>query len=130
MHRDGLPGVAEVAMQSGYYAGRRIRRRLDGGRPTGPFRYRDLGGAAYLARGRAVVSVGRVHVSGFLGWLAWLFIHIGFLTGYRNRAGAVLTWAATFARETRRERTFTVQEVGSLHRLYAGGAGDQRTVAS
>jgi NADH:ubiquinone reductase (H+-translocating) len=130
MDRDGLPGVAEVAMQSGHYVGRRIRRRLDGGRPTGPFRYRDLGGAAYLARGRAVVSVGRLHATGFPGWLGWLFIHIAFLTGYRNRVGAVLTWAVTFIRDARRERTFTTREIGSLHDLYAGGVADRRTSAS
>jgi NADH dehydrogenase len=131
MDRDGLPGVAEVAMQSGLYAGRRIRRRLAGRGTARPFRYRDLGSAAYLARGRAVVSVGRVHLAGLPAWLVWLFIHIAFLTGYRNRAGAVLTWAVTFARESRRERIFTMRQIGSLHDLYAKPVGpDHRTIAS
>ena len=131
MDGGGLPGVAEVAMQSGRYVGRSIRRRLDGVPPAGPFRYHDLGSAAYLARGRAVVSVGPVHLAGFLGWLIWLFIHLAFLTGYRNRIGALLTWAVTFARDSRRERTFTTRQIGSLHDLYASPAGpDQRTVAS
>jgi NADH:ubiquinone reductase (H+-translocating) len=131
MNRDGLPGVAEVAMQSGLYAGRRIRRRLEGNPMTTPFRYHDLGSAAYLARGRAVVSVGSLHLAGFPAWLVWLFIHIAFLTGYRNRVGAVLTWAVTFARESRRERTFTTGEIGSLHDLYATPAGaEHRTAAS
>jgi NADH dehydrogenase len=130
MDRAGLPGVAEVAMQSGLYVGRRIRRRLEG-RPSGPFRYHDLGSAAYLARGRAVVSVGRVHLSGLPAWLVWLFIHIAFLTGYRNRVGAVLTWAVTFARDARRERTFTTRQISSLHDLYAApGASDRPTIAS
>jgi NADH dehydrogenase len=115
-------------MQSGLYVGRRIRRRLEGGRPARPFRYHDLGSAAYLARGRAVVSAGPVHLAGFPGWLVWLFIHIAFLTGYRNRVGAVLTWAVTFARDARRERTFTTRQIGSLHDLYA--APDRRTFAS
>jgi len=126
MAHDDLPGVAEVAMQSGLYAGRRIRRRLTGAGPTGPFRYRDLGSAAYLARGRAVVSVGRVHLAGFPAWLIWLFIHIAFLTGYRNRVGAVLSWAVTFTRDARRERTFTTREIGSLHDLYTVPAAPQR----
>jgi NADH dehydrogenase len=131
MDRDGLPGVAEVAMQSGLYAGRRIRQRLAGTGTARPFRYRDLGSAAYLARGRAVVSVGRVHLAGLPAWLVWLFIHIAFLTGYRNRVGAVLTWAVTFARESRRERTFTTRQIESLHDLYAKPVGpDQRTIAS
>ena len=58
-----------------------------------PFRYRDLGSAAYISRGRAVVSVGRIHASGFIGWLGWLGIHLTFLTTFRNRLGALLTWA-------------------------------------
>jgi NADH:ubiquinone reductase (H+-translocating) len=131
MSHDDLPGVAEVAMQSGLYTGRRIRRRLSGGRPTGPFRYHDLGSAAYLARGRAVVSVGPVHLAGLPAWLVWLFIHIAFLTGYRNRVGAVLTWAVTFTRDARRERAFTTREIGSLHDLYAmPAAPEHRGVAS
>ena len=52
-----------------------------------------------------------MHLAGFPGWLVWLFIHIAFLTGYRNRVGAVLTWAVTFARDSRRERTFTTREI-------------------
>src|SRR4051794_13481413 len=126
MSHDDLPGVAEVAMQSGLYTGRRIRRRLSGGRPTGPFRYHDLGSAAYIARGRAVVSLGPLHLAGFLAWLIWLFIHIAFLTGYRNRVGAVLSWAVTFTRDARRERTFTTREIGSLHDLYAAPAAPGR----
>jgi NADH:ubiquinone reductase (H+-translocating) len=58
MSLDKLPGVAEVAMQSGLYVGRRIRRQVAGQQPVKPFRYHDLGSAAYLSRGRAVVSAG------------------------------------------------------------------------
>ena len=112
-------------MQSGWYTGRRIRRTIGKGRPTRPFRYHDLGSAAYLARGRAVISVGRLHTAGFLGWLGWLFIHIAFLTGYRNRVGAVLTWAVTFARDSRKERIFPTRRIESLRTLYA--APDRRT---
>ena len=111
MSLDGLPGVAEVAMQSGLYAGRRIRRRLGGHHPDRPFRYFDLGSAAYLSRYNAVVSAGPLRFAGFPGWLAWLFIHIAFLTGYRNRVGAVLTWSFAFARDVRRERTFTIDDM-------------------
>ena len=124
MNRPGLPAVAEVAMQSGWYTGRRIRRRIGNHGPPPPFRYHDLGSAAYLARGRAVVSVGPLRFAGFLGWLTWLFIHIAFLTGYRNRVGAVLTWAVTFARDSRRERIVTTRRIESLRNLYA--ASDRR----
>jgi NADH:ubiquinone reductase (H+-translocating) len=119
MSLDGLPGVAEVAMQGGLYAGRYIRHAAEG-RPFGtPFRYRDLGSAAYISRGNAVVSVGKLHFSGFIGWWVWLFVHIGFLTGYRNRVGAILSWWFAFTRDLRRERTYTVREVGIVRDVYA-----------
>jgi NADH dehydrogenase len=106
-----LPGVAEVAMQSGLYTGRRLRRRAAGNMAEKPFRYHDLGSAAYISRGRAVVSAGPLKVGGFAGWIIWLFIHIAFLTGYRNRIGALLTWWLAFARNLRRERAFTTQQL-------------------
>jgi NADH:ubiquinone reductase (H+-translocating) len=104
-----LPGVAEVAMQAGFFAGRRIRSVEAGDAWDKTFRYRDLGSAAYISRGRAVVSVGPVHVAGLLGWAAWLGIHLMFLTSFRNRLGALLTWGLTFTREARRERAFSLQ---------------------
>jgi NADH dehydrogenase len=120
-----LPGVAEVAMQSGLYAGRRVRHELTGEGQVKPFRYIDLGSAAYIARGNAVVSAGRLQLSGFPGWVVWLFIHIAFLTGYRNRAGAILTWWVAFTRDVRRERAYTTREVGRVRDVYhPAEAGD------
>jgi NADH:quinone reductase (non-electrogenic) len=106
-----LPGVAEVAMQTGLYTGHRLRRRAAGNMAGKPFRYHDLGSAAYISRGRAVVSAGPLQVGGFLGWVIWLFIHIAFLTGFRNRVGALLTWWLAFGRNLRRERAFTTQQL-------------------
>jgi NADH dehydrogenase len=128
MNRDGLPGVAEVAMQAGLYAARRIRREVAGQPPGKSFRYRDLGSAAYVARGNAVVSVGRLHLSGFLGWWAWLIIHIGFMTGFRNRFGALASWWFAFTRDLRRERTFTSRDVGVLRDVY--GADSEQLMAA
>ena len=107
---DKLPGVCEVAMQTGLYAGRRITQEAQGHAYDKPFRYRDLGSAAYISRGHAVVSAFGLQFGGFLGWWAWLFIHISFLTGFRNRVGAVVSWWFAFARDLRRERTFTVDD--------------------
>ena len=118
MSLNKLPGVAEVAMQTGLYAGRRIRHEVAGRAAAKPFRYYDLGSAAYLSRGRAVVSVGKLQFAGFPGWVVWLFIHIGFLTGYRNRFGAVLSWWFAFTRDLRRERTFTTKQVGIMGDVY------------
>ncbi len=118
MSLNKLPGVAEVAMQTGLYAGERIKHEVTGHVPTKPFRYHDLGSAAYLSRGRAVISVGRLQFAGFLGWIVWLFIHIGFLTGYRNRLGALLSWWPAFVFDIRRERTYTTEQVGVIRDAY------------
>jgi NADH dehydrogenase len=118
MSLNKLPGVAEVAMQTGLYAGKRIRHEVTGHVPTKPFHYRDLGSAAYLSRGRAVISVGRLQFAGFLGWVVWLFIHLGFLTGYRNRLGALVSWWPAFIRNVRRERTYTTEQVGVIRDAY------------
>ncbi|WP_331737050.1 NAD(P)/FAD-dependent oxidoreductase (plasmid) [Streptomyces canus] len=111
MSLNRLPGLAEVAMQSGAYAGRMVRHQVEGRtRKPKPFKYIDLGSAAYIARGRAVVKAGPLHLSGFTGWLVWLFIHLAFLTGFRSRLGAVLSWSVAFATGSRRERAFTLPD--------------------
>jgi NADH:ubiquinone reductase (H+-translocating) len=110
MALDGLPGVAEVAMQSGHHAARTIVRRLRGREPE-PFRYRDLGTMATISRFRAVVSIGRIKVAGFLGWLMWLVVHLAFMTGFKNRLSALANWTVAFLGRGRRQRTITKQQV-------------------
>ncbi|TFV60973.1 NAD(P)/FAD-dependent oxidoreductase [Mycobacterium sp. PS03-16] len=103
--RDKLPGVAENAMQGGLHAARCVRRDL-AGRPRRPYRYRDLGSAAYISHGHALLEVGPIRVSGNLGWVAWGLIHIAFLTGVSNRISTVATWLASIARAGRYHRAF------------------------
>jgi len=67
-----------------------------------------------------VVSAFGLNFGGFLGWWVWLFIHIGFLTGYRNRVGAVLGWWFAFTRDIRRERTFTIDDMPLVAGAYQG----------
>jgi NADH dehydrogenase len=110
MALDGLPGVAEVAMQSGHHAARTIARRLRG-RPTEPFHYRDLGTMATISRFRAVVSIGRLRIAGFVGWLMWLVVHLAFLTGFKNRVATVANWGVAFIGRGRRQRAITKQQV-------------------
>jgi NADH:ubiquinone reductase (H+-translocating) len=125
MSLDKLPGVAEVAMQSGRYAARRVRQIVGGQPPLGRFRYRDLGSAAYISRGKAVVSAGPLRLRGFPGWLFWLFIHIAYLTGFRNRIGAILTWWVAFTVDVRRERVFTARAARRIRSVYEpGGPAD------
>ena len=121
MSLDKLPGVAEVAMQTGLYAGRRISHESQGQTYGKPFRYHDLGSAAYISRGRAVVSAFKMHFGGFPGWVVWLFIHIGFLTSFRNRIGALVSWWFAFTRDLRRERSFTIDDMSVA--AYGGQAG-------
>src|SRR6516225_8135502 len=127
MSLDKLPGVAEVAMQTGIYAGRKVGHLAQGKSFDKQFKYRDLGSAAYISRGKAVVSAFKLNFGGFLGWWVWLFIHIGFLTGYRNRIGAVLGWWFAFTRDIRRERTFTVDDVPVISGAYGKLAGPAGT---
>ncbi|MEO6886100.1 MAG: NAD(P)/FAD-dependent oxidoreductase [Jatrophihabitantaceae bacterium] len=111
MSLDNLPGVAEVAMQQGIYVSRMITRELHGKDVGRPFRYRDLGSVATVARYRAVASVGPLRLRGFLGWLVWLVIHLVFLTGFKNRISALFHWTISFVGRSRSERTITLQQV-------------------
>jgi NADH dehydrogenase len=110
MSQDDLPGVAEVAMQQGIHASSTILRRLRGHEPS-PFRYRDLGSMATISRFRAVVSFKGIRLSGFLGWMVWLFVHLAFLTGFKNRLATIPRWAFTFIGNGRPQRTITMQQV-------------------
>jgi NADH dehydrogenase len=111
MSLNQLGGVAEVAMQSGLHASRTIKRRLKGRVEAKPFRYIDLGTMATIARFRAVVSVGRIRIAGFVGWLTWLVVHLAFMTGFKNRLAAVVSWGTAFLGRGRRQRTITEQQV-------------------
>lgn len=111
MALDGLPGVAQVAMQGARHAADQIRRRLTG-EPTGqPFRYHDKGSMATVSRFSAVAEVGRWRVAGFTAWLAWLAIHLVYLIGFKNRITTLLHWAVSFLGRGRSERTATLQQV-------------------
>ena len=93
-HQTGepLPGVSPVAMQQGRHAARNILRMIRGEKPQ-PFRYFDKGSMATIGRNKAVADLKFFHLSGFLAWLAWLFVHIIFLVGFRNRLLVLIQWA-------------------------------------
>jgi len=110
MALNGLPGLAEVAMQSGHHAAKTITRGLRG-QPATPFRYVDLGTMSTIARFRAVATVGRLQFAGLIGWLMWLVVHLVFLTGFKNRLAAVANWTVAFLGRGRRQRTITKQQV-------------------
>jgi len=92
-----VPGVAQGAIQSGKHAARMIVRRLRG-KPTEPFRFKDLGIMATIGRKAAVAVVGRRHFWGFPAWFLWLSIHIVWLIGFRNRIVVLLDWLWAYLR--------------------------------
>jgi NADH dehydrogenase len=111
MALDQLPGVAQVAIQSGRHAADQIRRRLRGQETGQPFHYRDKGSLATVSRFSAVASIGKLHFSGFAGWLLWLAVHLLYLVGFKNRLTTVLHWAVSFIGRGRSERVATLQQV-------------------
>jgi NADH dehydrogenase len=126
---NGMPGVAQVAIQGGRYVAGQIKARLAGksaearlagksaearlaGEPDGqPFRYRDKGSMATISRFSAVASIGRFRLSGFPAWLMWLAVHLFYLIGFKNRLTTLLHWAVSFVGRGRSERTVTQQQI-------------------
>jgi NADH:ubiquinone reductase (H+-translocating) len=109
-----LPGVAEVAMQGGMHAARTIKHRVETGNPNLPakaFHYRNLGDLATISRFQAVAHIGPIKVAGFVGWLLWMFVHLTFLTGFKNRVATVFNWFIAFVGRGRPQRTITRQQV-------------------
>jgi NADH dehydrogenase len=117
-----VPGVSPGAKQMGRHAAGNIRRRL-AGEPTLAFRYRDYGNLATIGRNSAVVDLatpaGPVRFSGFLAWLFWLFAHIYFLIGFRNRLVVLIDWASAYWSKQRYARVVT-----DIEPARASGAAD------
>jgi NADH dehydrogenase len=101
-----LPGVSPVAMQQARCVAKSIRRALVG-KDTVKFVYVDKGSMATIGRSRAIAMVQRMHLSGFLAWLAWLVVHIWYLIGFRNRLVVMLTWAWSYFTYRRGARLIT-----------------------
>jgi NADH:ubiquinone reductase (H+-translocating) len=101
-----VPGVAPAAMQMGRAAARNIGRWLKG-EPRQPFRYVDKGSLATIGRAAAVAQFGRLHIGGIVAWLMWLFIHIFFLIGFRNRVLVIFQWAWAYFTHQRGTRLIT-----------------------
>jgi NADH dehydrogenase len=111
MSLDNLPGVTQVAIQSGRHAALTITRRLAGDTTRQPFRYRDMGSIATISRLRAIAVIGRLHVSGFSAWVLWLVVRLTSLTGFKNRLSVLFTWTVAFLGRGRAQRLVTAQQV-------------------
>lgn len=101
-----LPGVAPVAMQEGRYVAKLIQNRLLG-KTLSPFHYRDYGTMATIGRARAVALIGPLRLSGFLAWLAWLFVHLMYIVEFQNRLLILLQWAWNYFTWNRAARLIT-----------------------
>jgi NADH dehydrogenase len=101
-----LPGVSPVAMQQGRHAARNILTMMDGRKPQ-RFRYWDKGSMATIGRNKAVADLHFVHLSGLPAWLVWLFVHIIFLVGFRNRLVVLMQWAWSYVTFNKGARLIT-----------------------
>lgn len=101
-----LPGVAPVALQEGSAAARNIERDVSR-QPRDPFHYFDKGSLATIGRNAAVAQFGKLHLSGFIAWLSWLFVHVFFLIGFRNRVIVLFQWAWSYLTYERGARLIT-----------------------
>ena len=99
-----LPGVAQVAMQQGRYAGKQIQGRLRGRPDQGPFSYFDKGSMAVVGKGFAVLQAGKIQLSGFLAWLAWAAVHLEFLAQSSLRVSVFVQWVWTYVTGQRGSR--------------------------
>jgi NADH:quinone reductase (non-electrogenic) len=99
-----LPGVAQVALQQGRYAGRLIHSRIVGRPKPKPFKYFDKGSMAVVGKGFAVLQAGKIHLSGFLAWFAWAAVHLQFLATSRLRVSVFVQWVWTYVTGRRGSR--------------------------
>ena len=123
---DGVPGVAQGAIQGARHVARVIRGEVNGERPQDPFAYKDKGSMATISRFSAVVSAGKVKVTGFLAWAAWLLLHLLYIAGFKQRLSTLLHWFISFLTRGRSERVTTNQQmVGrlALEELGEGSSG-------
>jgi NADH dehydrogenase len=105
-----LPGVAPVAIQQGRFVAKLIREEVaaqKGVQARPAFHYWDKGSLATIGRAAAVAQFGRIHISGFVAWLSWLFVHIFFLIGFRNRLLVFIQWAWSYVTYERGARLIT-----------------------
>src|SRR5271155_4083427 len=116
---DGVPGVAQGAIQGGKYAATTIKAELAGADPAErePFQYFDKGSMATVSRFSAVAKIGPLEFGGLLAWFAWLLLHLVYLIGFKNKITTVLSWMVTFLSGRRGQLTITEQQAFARTRL-------------
>ena len=110
----GVPGVAQGAIQGAKYATKQIKRMVSGTDDPAtrvPFKYFDKGSMATISRHHAVAKIGKLEFGGYLAWLSWLFLHLVYLVGFKNRISTLLSWTITFTSSSRGQLATTSQWV-------------------
>jgi len=123
----GVPGVAQGAIQSARFAADTIAARLAGRKPKATeFSYFDKGSMATIARFKAVVKMGNTKMTGFTAWVAWCFLHLLYIVGFKSQVGTLVNWFFSFLSGARSQRTTTNQQMVArlaMEQLGAGASG-------
>ncbi len=116
---DGVPGMAQGAIQGAKYAANLIKAELRGADPAtrAPFKYFDKGSMATVSKHSAVAKIRKLEFGGYIAWLAWLFLHLIYLVGYRSKVATLLSWANTFLGKGRGQLTITEQQAYARTRI-------------
>lgn len=116
---EGVPGVAQGAIQGAKYVASTIKAELDGANPAErePFQYFDKGSMATVSRFSAVAKIGPVEFSGLFAWFAWLVLHLVYLVGFKTKISTLLSWTVTFLSTRRGQLTITEQQAFARTRL-------------
>lgn len=116
---EGVPGQAQGAIQGARYVAKNIKAELKGASPAErkPFTYFDKGSMATVSRYSAVAKVGKIEFSGYFAWLAWLFLHLIYLVGFKARLVTAVSWIGTFVGSHRGQLTITEQQAYARTRL-------------
>jgi NADH:ubiquinone reductase (H+-translocating) len=116
---EGVPGVAQGAIQGAKYVATTIKAELAGADAAErePFQYFDKGSMATVSRFSAVAKIGPLEFSGFIAWLAWLVLHLVYLVGFKTKVSTLLSWTVTFLSTRRGQLTITEQQAFARTRL-------------
>lgn len=116
---EGVPGQAQGAIQGGKYAANLLKAELKGADPATrtPFKYFDKGSMATVSKHSAVAKIGKLEFGGYIAWLAWLFLHLIYLVGFKTKIATLLSWATTFLARQRGQLTITEQQAYARTRI-------------
>jgi NADH:ubiquinone reductase (H+-translocating) len=133
---EGVPGMAQGAIQGAKYAAKAIKAELKGADPAQrePFQYFDKGSMATVSRFSAVAKIGPIEFGGFIAWLAWLVLHLVYLVGFKTKVTTLLSWTVTFLSRARGNLTITEQQAYARTRIeelkeIAAGVQDERAAS-